>query len=279
MSQLRVAATLPSRPPPDPLVYEADGAQVVRGDDAGDFYCEHVYYMAGRAAIAPGSSVVKDREGEPLIGFLHVPGDPYTETTLRAPADRHDRTRAIVGAALSGFIGSVPSSERTVRVLLTGFGPFDSIINNPTGDFVINKDNVDAAMRTAYGVSGTVVATSPRGQDLAYDLPDGRRVIVRCVRLPVDDTTIDGKSSWSIQRLYGDFRPQAALHLGVATGETKYRAEFHADNGGLAGDHHADFAPATDALPDNFALERVLRVAGQWQEAAAAIVAAFSRLF
>lgn len=257
---------LPQSSGEPPLVYRGTGAlTVVRGDDPGDYYCEHVFYTAGRAAAAPGSSIVRNADGEPLVGFLHVPGDAYTETSTKPPsqAERHTKSREVIAAAIAGYVNEVPASERNVRVLLSGFGPFESIVNNPTGDFTQNRENIDAAMASAFAAApGTIVARSSRSYDLQYTLSDGRRVTIRCARLPVDDTTIDGRSSWSIQRLYKDFRPHAALHLGVATSAKSYRAEFHADNGGLRADgKHDAFADATDSLADNFSLERVLRAA------------------
>jgi pyrrolidone-carboxylate peptidase len=275
----------PSSPAPE-LVYASDLAAVYRSDDAGDFYCEHIYYLAGRAALAPGSSVRQDAAKEPLVGFLHVPGDRYDDGTTGIPsqARRHLATRSLVGAGIAGFVAAVPADVSTVRVLLTGFGRFDGVVSNPTGDFVAHPSNLDAAMAQGFGATlrtphGTIIARSPRGFDVQYELTNGRRVVIRSVRLPVDDTAIDARSSWSIQRLYKDFRPDAALHLGVAEGREDYSVEYHADNGGLCGDlrdaRHDDFAPATESDPDDFALEHVLEAASPWhhtvRDAAAAI--------
>src|SRR4051812_11251638 len=59
---------------PDVLLSSAN-ATVVHGKDPGNFYCEHMFFVAQREANQPGSCVLTNSCGEKLVGFLHIPMD------------------------------------------------------------------------------------------------------------------------------------------------------------------------------------------------------------
>src|SRR5690606_9265333 len=115
-------------------------ARVVHGDDPGDFYCEHAFFVAQKTAQDSSSSVLTNARGEKLVGFLHVPPDDHTYRAPDASLDqgqRQEAMREVIGAGLRGYFED--AAERTsgdVRLLLTGYGKFQSVQNNPTGDFV-----------------------------------------------------------------------------------------------------------------------------------------------
>ncbi len=256
----------------DPLLELPGGARVVHGTDPGDFYCEHAFFTSTTEALRPGSGILRNGHGEPLVGFLHVPHDVYTYDAALRPdqAARHADRRAIVGAALRGFrlqaVGH-PAGE-PFRVLLTGYAQWGSVVNNPSGDFVTHAENVEAAMECAFGGAlggGAIVETQAGRLRLEFavrgEAGEATPFVVVAARLPVTDAAIDG-SPGSLQALIADVKPHAVLSLGVA-GDPPYRAEFHADDGCLVVEddrmRHDDEHASTRSHPDNFALARALR--------------------
>jgi pyrrolidone-carboxylate peptidase len=270
------------------------GATVIPGSDPGDFYCEHAFFTATSEAFAAGTSILRNRAGEVLTGFLHTPSDAYTYNASSSPvqAERHADRREIVGAAIRGFFEearpqlSSPGAQADFRVLLTGYGTWGSVVNNPTGDFVVHQENVDAALKHAFGdaladASGKVLQRSADGErtTLAYRVLDeasghSRTIVVDAVRLPVTDAAIDG-SGGSLQDLIRTGRPHAVLSMGVAGGSSAYQAEFHADDGGLAltADGrlvHDDKKKPENSHPDNHSLGRAIHLGQKLIDARAA---------
>jgi hypothetical protein len=263
------------------VLFQSPDATVQHGTDPGNFYCEHIFYASQREADRPGSSVATNAFGERLAGFLHVPDDAWTSGGggSYAEADRHRGTREVVGAALRGYFDDIAAApggaSGPVRILLTGFGPFDTIRNNPTGDFVSHRENLDAAMRAAFGANlltpvGTRTAGTSigAGETFTYRVRDPatgnqRQVQIRAEQLAVADGSLDPASAGSIERAYAAFRPQAAISLGVAPDSRVYLAEHHADEGGMrptanGGFRHEDGAPEDAPLPDNYSLARAI---------------------
>lgn len=263
-------------------VLRANGTEttVRHGTDPGDFYCEHAFFGAQLEASRPDSSVVTNQHGESLVGFLHLPSDPYanqTERTGYTQDSRHAGTREVVGAALRGYYEQIraqePDSSQPIRILLTGYDTFGSIQNNPTGDFVAHPENVDASMRRGFGdallsSSGTLVSTEgePPAQRWRYEVRDPqdgqtREVFVTTGVFPVADRSIDPNSSASIQDLMRRSESQAVLSMGVSPW-SEYRAEHHADSGGLRRTAesvvHDESAPDTVVLRDNYSLARAI---------------------
>jgi hypothetical protein len=263
---------------PDVLLERA-GARVVHGDDPGDYYCEHMFWSAQRAASSC-ASIASNAEGEPLVGFLHVPDDKWTSRLIGGHdyslQERHEGSWHVVGAALRGFFDdAAPAVAGPVRMLLTGFGPFMTARNNPTGELVTEKENLDELMRAGFGRQLTTAEGEQRPSEpddppdtmrVAYTVttPAGEReVVLRAQRFAVDDTAIDPAGDASVQAAMLAFEPHAVLSMGVWGGKT-FKAEHHADDGGLndAG-RHAWTARADRDLPDNFALARAIERGGR----------------
>ncbi|MBI5493417.1 MAG: hypothetical protein HY904_00210 [Deltaproteobacteria bacterium] len=269
-------ATGPALPP---VLLEVGNHKVGHGTDPGDYYCEHMFFTTQKEAQRPGSSVQTNRAGENLVGFLHIPGDAQTYTSggTYSQAERHGATRDVVGAALRGYVDEASAKlkpREPVRVMLNGYGTFMSTVNNPTGDFVKNRENIDAAMKSAYGANlvtpeGHDAGRSGDGQVWQYVIREPntralRTVLVRAQEWPVTDDTIGGGAAGSVQAAMKEFKPSAVLSMGVGTPD--YTAEFHADNGGMrtmeGRNSHDDGAAASEQLPDNRSLARAIHAGG-----------------
>ena len=261
---------------PEVLATTVGGVTVNHGTDPGDFYCEHMFFSAQTESLRPGTSIVGNAEGERLVGFLHVPrdnwsegaGGPYTQE------QRHAGTREVIGDALRGYFDAAAAQVGAgpVRILLTGYGPFDSMTDNPTGDFVTHPENLDAAMRQAFGdnlVTPQGKRTAGEGDDATYeyqvrDPVSGRErsVVIEAVRMPVTDEAIDGTSSRSVQQTIERFKPNAVISMGVNPGGSTYLAEHHADDGGIRNDNgrqvHDESEGARLNLGDNYSLPRAI---------------------
>lgn len=260
---------------PDTLQGLPSGKRVAHGTDPGDFYCEHMFFSTQNAAGQAGSSVLRNGQGEAMTGFLHVPGDREATGDLANPYTRKDSrkdTQAVVGAGLRGYVDEALQQVGSgpVRILLTGYGNWGSVVDNPTGAFVSSKRNLDQAMLQGFGAA----LLTPRGSEVersagpehvyktwSYRVLVGgqeREIVLRGQVFPVADSTIDGGAA-SVQQAMADFSPHAVLSMGVAVGHDDFLAEHHADDGGLDADHkrHDGSAPRTD-LPDNYALPRAI---------------------
>lgn len=254
-------------------------ANVVHGTDPGDFYCEHMFFSGQMEASRPESSVVTNDAGEKLVGFLHVPSDPFTSQRVPSgytQAERHEGSRQVVGAALRGYIDQAAAGveEGPVRMLLTGYDEFSWVRNNPTGDFVTHRENVDASMQLAFGdrlvqPEGEIVSSGgPDDPEVTYryqvrdpDSGDVREVLLTTMRFPVTDEAISPQAEHSIQQLMAEHQPHAVLSMGVA-GRGSYRAEHQADSGGLQRTEddasHVEGASGSVQLRDNFSLARAI---------------------
>jgi pyrrolidone-carboxylate peptidase len=288
----RVKATAP--PLPAQLMKTSNGVGVKHGDDAGDFYCEHTTWLLLENGKSPTTSLVRDQggRGDPMCGFLHLPSDPATfEPPTQPPAydlaQRHANTRQVVGAALRGFYDQVAPQvpkgphDAPIKLQLTGFGPFESVQNNPTGEFVSNRSNIDAALDYAFGpnlVRGAdgqpAVTETAFGPDKLYEYRvrdpnthQERRVQILAAKMDVADTEIDN-GPLSLQHKLATFKPQAALSMGVYPGETEFRAENRADTGGMkrapgGGWKEVSGAPAKNDTGHNYALARAIFTGNQ----------------
>ena len=237
----------------------------VHGTDPGNFYCEHMFFSAQMAASAPDSTVVRNREGEKLVGFLHMPPDAFTGGGAGeyTQATRHENSRTVIAAALSGLVREIRRTKSEPHVLLTGYEKFSWVENNPTGDFVRHAENIDAAMQRAFPGARRLEGsdTEDRGpRTLVYDV-GGRKVKISTVSFPVEDSAISPDGERSIQRIMKDLSPHAVVSMGVAGGET-YRAEHRADSGGLFREgnsaRHVEGAPDRVRLKNNYSLARAI---------------------
>jgi len=224
----------------------ASGVPVTAGREAKDFYCEHAFFISNEFSHQPNSSVARDGNGDPLVTFIHHPGKLDQPNS----PDRQAGAQEVVGATLRGYVdsarGQVPGNE-PIKVLLSGYGVFGKVKNNPTQDFVKNPGNLDAAMsqgfpanlvRNADGTPKREELKAVDGQPvyrytvLDQDGKNPRNVDVMSALLPVSDKAIDGGSK-SLQKLEQDFRPNAVINMGVSPGGNTWTMETRADDGGM----------------------------------------------
>lgn len=210
-------------------------------DDAGRFYCAHALFLAHLAVERGRAPLARDDEGEPLVGFLHVPPDERTLDDKRPPsADRHRDTKRVVAAALAGW---APALARALpgdplRVVVTGFGGFRDVVDNPTGDFVRSFADVRETLVLAFGDDLSSCTLEEEGRARATILVEGqpRTLALRLSNLPVDDRFLayEGESSL-LGLLENDVRAHAWLGLGVCRSRF-YRVETLPHDGGLRND-------------------------------------------
>ena len=265
---------------PDTLL-DVGGARVEHGTDPGNFYCEHAFFTLQRFATEVG--IKKNAHGEPLCGFLHVPYDGECSAPLTAAIDlakRYAGHRRVVGAALLGYFEAAKTKAHDpVKILVTGYGPFQSITNNPSGGFVSHRENIDAAMKHAFGTAligpkGKLLADRVGGSPddtlaLRYRVNDGgrvRHIVIVAERLQVADVALDNGDPGSLVGALKAVKPDAALSLGVHGGSS-FLAEHHADDGGLVIDAHGrarhdDAKAPSMAFLDNYALARAIHAGG-----------------
>jgi pyrrolidone-carboxylate peptidase len=197
----------------------------------GDYYCEHCFFVAQKIA-AQSSCIAKDAAGAALVGFLHVPD--YGAQ----PAQRHAATSEVVALAIAGDMRAAMATNHAgpLRLLLTGFGPFEDRFNNPSGDFVADPTRVAVAVARAFAGAKLVSARAVDGaRELHFRIKDDagktRELIVRAEVLSVTDHMLNVELPSAI----ATFRPNAVLSMGVNSvlDAMTYTAEARADNGGL----------------------------------------------
>jgi hypothetical protein len=266
------------------VLFDNGSGKVVHGTDPGDYYCEHAFFSLQLEATKTSTSLITNVHGEPLVGFLHVPAGPYSDSTdgNYAQEIRHRDTREIIGCAIRGFYSECAreANGKPVRIAITGYGPFSSIKDNATGDFVARGENIDAAMAHAFGKG----LLTPRGKWLPRFAIDGvetcalryrvrdpksgrdQIVVIHTQRLPVDDRAIDGETPMSIQQLIRRSKAQAVISMGVHSRD-RYHAEHHADDGALAigrkGTTRDTSISRSNAFPSNYALARAIHSGSQ----------------
>ncbi len=216
--------------------------------DAGDFYCEHLLFDSEQFARAPNSSIGRDADGNPLVGFLHVPEKANVEGTSR-----------VMAAALSGYLDAlqknVPAGE-PIRIAITGFGTWGDAANS-SGEFV-SEPNLTRAMKLAFGDSAKETLTLPNGAGWSFQIGD-REVQLLTRKLRVDNAAISGESS--VVDLLARTQPHALISLGMKPGGAHYQVESRADDGGLQHDkrvRHNDVFEARVTFPRNEALFRAI---------------------
>jgi len=219
--------------------------------DAGDYYCEHLLFVAEQFARAPDASIARNADRSPLVGFIHLPEKPNNQGTSR-----------VIAAALSGYLETlrtaVPADE-PIRVALTGFGTWGDA-RNPSGDF-LTRDNLTAAMKLAFAgnLSGEpTVLTLPNGAGWSFQVGD-REVQLLTRTLPVDNNALSGDKS--VADFLKRTQPHGLIGLGQKPGGIHYQVESRADDGGLQHDkrvRHNDMFEARVTFPRNEALFRAI---------------------
>ncbi len=256
-------------PSTDPWALQATGQTpgglpVATSVEAGGFYCEHLFFHTLQWAAAPLSPVGRDAAGDPLVGFLHVPGDDRSGPDGDPQLSRARALRelgALVSRTVDAWLVQLDRSSPpgSLRGLLTGFAGWGQVRDNPSGAFVRDRRHLDAAL-AAMGASVDRAPVPRTRRD--YRLPPrlGSRSLQLTEQvLAVDDRTIDG-GRWSIQRVLATAQPHFVLSLGVAAKRRGFSIELRATDLGLGSDRdcHADHAPARGAATDNCALARAI---------------------
>jgi phosphopantothenoylcysteine decarboxylase/phosphopantothenate--cysteine ligase len=206
-----------------------DTPRVVISRDCGGYWCEHAYFVGSEAARARGGR----------MGFLHVPADDETfgvVEDVRPPVFRQTKNRAVVAAFLRGLLDADPS---TTNLLLTGFGPFKTVVRNPSGEFVSALENLRVLFRDVdadahvHEVAGAFPLAVGAHADLEVTLPSTKRTLaVRVAHLPVDERAVNAGSGTALADLIVD--KTAVLALGVASMERDvWRVEVHATDANL----------------------------------------------
>lgn len=217
------------------VIAEIAGVPVRTSDNAGSYYCAHAWWTVSGWAGSAGATASVDHEGEPLVGFLHVPADPETTGDPGPERDRHAALRAVVAAALRGWLDHLPDDA---RVLLTGFSAFAGVVDNPTGAFTGDLGEVARAVALATGSEALV--------DVATGAVRGRGLEVVSVVLPVDDGALARARAGSLPDLLARVRPHAVLSLGVHRVTDHFRVEVAPTSAGLVlgeGDERHSYEP------------------------------------
>jgi pyrrolidone-carboxylate peptidase len=215
----------------------------VLSEDAGSFYCSHVFFAATQQARQPGSSILKNGEGAPLTSFLHVPADAESFSTMkpRPNAERFAQLRTMVGLAIRGYaLEAAPQLQgQPLRVLVTGFATSGAVQSNPTGAFVGSVGDLDASMAQAFRIAGPGEReqVSKEGARVRYTILEPTAALpttihVELRRLEVGNSAVSGGAD-SIQKRIQDFSPHAVLSMGVKDGMTNYTVEISADDSAL----------------------------------------------
>ena len=133
----------------DPLrarAVEGGRAAAVRlGVDAGRFYCGHVFAELCARAEAAG-------ERRPRVGFIHVPPDRGCGARAEGDARLHARAVNIaqIGRVVATALREMAGETGNWSAILSGFGPFEGVVDNPTAAFVGEGAAVAAAVALAF---------------------------------------------------------------------------------------------------------------------------------
>ena len=205
------------------------GVPVRTSVNAGSYYCAHAWWTISGWARDAEASAASDLEGDPLVGFLHVPADAET-TGDPAPRayDRHAALREVVAAALRGWLDHLPNGG---RILLTGFSAFAGVVNNPTGAFAGDLAEVARAVALATDAAASI--------DERAGVVRARGVEVTSAVLPVDDRALERGREGSLPELLERVRPHAVLAMGVHRVTDHFRVEVVPTSAGLAIDEGA----------------------------------------
>ena len=217
-----------------PSSWTVGDARVEVSTDAGAYYCAHLLFLLQATVNQPQSSVRTNAHGERLAGFLHVPADTQTQgaAALIAPLERHARTGAVVAAALRGYLKALGvAAHAPHRILLSGFGAFGTVADNPTGAFVAHAAATSHAIGRATGRTPSPLPPLTEAAATLERLGDSS-LEVGLLRLPVVDGCLSGAPGalqWALAR----FAPHAVLCMGVHRAAT-YQVEVRATSAGLS---------------------------------------------
>jgi len=146
---------------------------------------------------------------------LHVPGETAVSRLNRSPADRFVELRLVLSRLLHGAMLELKEAAIPLRILLTGFGPFLEVKDNPTGSFVTDPAQQDL-------LSQAVQARFP-----------GAPIRLSFAMLPVAAESLNPSAAHCLPRLLQTFSPSAVIAMGVARERRNYTIETVPDDAGL----------------------------------------------
>lgn len=202
-------------------------ADVQLGVDPGTFYCAD--QLANLIALT----------GEPafagvLTGFIHVPPDRSTgaaaaaATHLLPRSDNLQQCARVVAAAAR----ELSAGTSALTIVLTAFGPFAGVVDNPTAAFVADPANLDTAVRLV--APGLVPASRlPLAAGALHRYAgEGRELALATAVLPLAATPADALAGryFDPETTADNFRralaeiaaarpPRAIVSLGVDSGQ------------------------------------------------------------
>lgn len=152
-------------------------ADVQLGVDPGSFYCAD--QMANLIALAGDG-----RLAGVVTGFIHVPPDRETSAVaakaihLHARADSFEHCARVLATAVRGV-----EAAENMTILITAFGPFAGVEDNPTAAFVADRRWLGRVVQLAFpGARGGVGGK--------FEIPSGTLRLVTAV-LPLAASTAD----------------------------------------------------------------------------------------
>lgn len=202
-------------------------ADVQLGVDPGSFYCAD--QLANLIALA----------GDPrlagvLTGFIHVPPDRCTGASAAAAghllprADNLQQCARVIATA----VRELSSGTGDAMLVLTGFGPFAGVADNPTAAFVDGADCLDVTVRLASAGLVPGERESLGAVTLHRYAGDGRRLTLATAVLPLAATAAEAltgryfdtdTTAANFQRVVAEVltvgRPRAIVSLGVDSGQ------------------------------------------------------------
>lgn len=225
-------------------------------ETAGSFYCGHANFIINHNAP---KSVLFDQQGDPMSLFIHVPADEFTdvpaEKALKPSIDfsngqfvisnplynldyRHAQMQQTLGIIFRGhWLQSVSQlkDNEPLRLYITGFGAFNRIVNNPSGEFVSHESNLFGMLTEAFG-SGLVtrLGQNDDGSVYRYSVPDvttedGQRIIeIYPLNIAVNDLGLE-----KLQEQADAFQPHLIYSLGVNPNSDNIELETTASDKGL----------------------------------------------
>lgn len=205
------------------------GVKIKLSEDAGTYYCEHVFYLAERSSRERLSSIKKNSYGDSLVGFLHVPSDSSTFSgRTRAPKRDMGMIQDGLASAIHGYVKEIRAQQTVansvIRILLTGFGSFNDISDNPTEAFLSESTNMLDSVQKAFPFSRVEILSANNKYFFSIKQNDSSQSFYLEVLthvMPVSDLAINWGSGVSILDKIQSFKPQAVISMGVM-GVKKY---------------------------------------------------------
>jgi hypothetical protein len=213
--------------------------------ELGNYYCEAMMFSPQyMAEYEPGCSILKNRNEEPLNGFMHIPGDKYFRTNVTPTPDylisRHAENSKMVGSGILGYLSQaleVNPQLENFKVLIAGY--HGHVPNNPSGEFARSVEPIGKALEHAFGDQLKKIEVNSMGPPIRLTSQielQGKPVTVEVVgqSFPVNPSSVDyGRTS--VQSLIRQEKPHSVIGMGVFNhydpGESFFEVGRQADTG------------------------------------------------